>query len=62
LLFTGAASYSVDAGSSDAGGSAPGVAMDLLILAIAAALLTWILLNGMNPSHFTAPAGEPNAA
>jgi hypothetical protein len=31
--------------------------MRLLILAVAAALLTWILLNGANPIHFTAPAG-----
>jgi putative oxidoreductase len=31
--------------------------MGLLALAIAAALLTWILLNGTNPIHFTAPAG-----
>jgi len=31
------------------------VAMGLLILAVGAAVLTWILLNGTNPIHFTAP-------
>jgi putative oxidoreductase len=57
LLFTGAGGYSVDArvfGRWQFGGR---VAMGLLALAIAAALLTWILLNGTNPIHFTAPAG-----
>ena len=28
----------------------------LLIVAIAAAILTWILLNGINLIHFSAPA------
>jgi putative oxidoreductase len=31
--------------------------MGLLVPAIAAALLTWILLNGANPNHLTAPEG-----
>jgi len=31
--------------------------MGLLVPAIAAALLTWILLNGANPIHLTAPEG-----
>jgi putative oxidoreductase len=55
LLFTGAGRYSIDArvlGRSRFGARA---AMSLLVLAVAAALLTWILLNGTNPIHFTAP-------
>jgi putative oxidoreductase len=28
-------------------------------VAVAAALLTWILLNGTNPIHFTAPPAAP---
>jgi putative oxidoreductase len=57
LLFTGAGAYSVDArlfGSTRVGVR---IAVGLLIVAVAAALLTWILLNGTNPIHFTAPAG-----
>jgi hypothetical protein len=38
------------------------VALGLLLLAIAAALLTWILLDGTNPIHFTTPEGRPIAA
>ena len=34
----------------------PAVVIGLLIVAIAAAILTWILLNGTNPIHFSAPA------
>ena len=57
LLFTGAGSYSVDARIFGRWRLSAQVAMGLLILAIAAALLTWILLNGTNPIHFTAPEG-----
>jgi putative oxidoreductase len=57
LLFTGAGSYSVDARIFGRWRFSPRVAMGLLILAVAAALLTWILLNGTNPIHFTAPEG-----
>ena len=39
-----------------------GIALGLLVVAIAAAILTWILLNGTNPIHFTAPAGQPKPA
>jgi putative oxidoreductase len=55
LLFAGPGGYSADArifGRSAVGGR---VAMGLLVVAIAAALLTWMLLNGSNPIHFTAP-------
>jgi putative oxidoreductase len=56
LLFAGAGGYSVDA--KVVGGSRVDVriAVSLVVLAIAAALLTWISLNGANPIHFTAPA------
>jgi putative oxidoreductase len=57
LLFTGAGSYSVDATIFGRWRFSPRVAMGLLVLAIAAALLTWILLNGTNPIHLTAPEG-----
>jgi putative oxidoreductase len=62
LLFTGAGSYSVDARIFGRFRLSARVATGLLILAIAAALLTWILLNGTNPIHFTAPEGQPLAA
>ena len=55
LLFVGPGGYSADArifGRSEVGVR---VATGLLVVAIAAALLTWILLNGSNPIHFTAP-------
>jgi putative oxidoreductase len=29
----------------------------LFVVAIAAAVATWILLNGTNPIHFSGPAG-----
>jgi hypothetical protein len=34
------------------------VVIGLLIVAIAAAILTWILLNGTNPIHFSAPPAK----
>jgi putative oxidoreductase len=55
LLFTGAGLYSVDARMLGRTRLDVRIAVGLLILAIAAALLTWILLNGANPIHFTAP-------
>ena len=57
LLFTGAGGYSVDARIFGRWRFSARVAMGLLVLAIGAALLTWILLNGTNPIHFTDPAG-----
>src|SRR6478672_12224316 len=59
LLFTGAGRYSVDARIFGSWRFSVRVALGLLVVAIAAALLTWILLNGTNPIHFTAPAGQP---
>jgi putative oxidoreductase len=56
LLFAGAGSYSVDARIFGNWRFGVRVAVRLLVVAIAAALLTWTLLNGTNPIHFTAPA------
>jgi hypothetical protein len=55
LLFTGAGLYSVDARILGRTQFNVRVAVGLLVLAVAAALLTWILLNGANPIHLTAP-------
>ena len=55
LLFTGAGVYSVDARMLGRPRFDVRIAVGLLVVAIAAALLTWILLNGANPIHFTAP-------
>jgi uncharacterized membrane protein YphA (DoxX/SURF4 family) len=57
LLFTGAGACSVDARIFGNWRFGVRVAFGLLVVAIAAALATWILLNGSNPIHFTAPAG-----
>jgi putative oxidoreductase len=59
LLFTGAGAYSVDARVFGRAGWPARVAVGLLVVAVAAALLTWILLNGTNPIHFTAPPAAP---
>ena len=55
LLFTGAGAYSVDARLFGRTVWSARMAIGLLIVAIAAAILTWILLNGSNPIHFSAP-------
>ena len=55
LLFTGAGAYSVDARVFGRTGWSARVAVGLLIVAIAAGVLTWIALNPTNPIHFTAP-------
>ena len=56
LLFTGAGIYSVEARVFGRSRFGVRIALGLLVRAIAAALVTWILLNGANPLHFTAPA------
>ncbi|WP_193047664.1 DoxX family protein [Mycolicibacterium baixiangningiae] len=56
LLFAGAGAYSVDARVSRIRWTTRTAAI-LLGLAIAAAVVTWIALNGTNPIHFTAPTG-----
>jgi uncharacterized membrane protein YphA (DoxX/SURF4 family) len=55
LLFVGAGAYSVDARLFGRTTWSPRIAIGLLILAIAAAILTWVVLNGTNPIHFSAP-------
>jgi uncharacterized membrane protein YphA (DoxX/SURF4 family) len=55
LLFAAAGGYSVDARVFGRSRISVRIAVGLLVVAIAAALLTWILLNGANPIHFTAP-------
>ena len=55
LLFTGAGAYSVDARVFGRTRWSARIAVGLLIVAIAAAILTWMALNGTNPIHFTAP-------
>lgn len=55
LLFTGAGAYSIDARVFGRWRFGNRVAVGLLMIAIAAALLTWMVLNGSNPIHFTAP-------
>ena len=56
LLFTGAGAYSVDARVFGRQRWSPRIAVGLLVLAFAVAILTWILLNGTNPIHFSSPA------
>jgi uncharacterized membrane protein YphA (DoxX/SURF4 family) len=56
LLFTGAGEYSVDAKVFGRRRWSAKIALGLLVLAFAVAILTWILLNGTNPIHFSSPA------
>ena len=56
LLFTGAGSYSVDAKVFGKPRWSPKIGAGLLVLAFAVAVLTWLLLNGENPIHFSSPA------
>ena len=52
----GAGAYSVDARALGRLRWSPRIALGLLVLAFAVAILTWILLNGTNPIHFSSPA------
>ena len=56
LLFTGAGEYSVDAKVLGRRRWSVKIAVGLLVLAFAVAILTWIVLNGTNPIHFSSPA------
>lgn len=56
LLFTGAGVYSLDEKLWGRASWPRLVAVPLLVVAIVAAVATWIVLNGNNPIHFTAPA------
>ena len=55
LLFTGAGSYSLDYKLWGRANWPRLVAVTLLVVAIVAAVVTWVALNGTNPIHFTAP-------
>lgn len=55
LLFAGAGAYSVDARVLSRIRWSTRIAVGLLVLAVAAAILTWVVLNGTNPIHLTAP-------
>jgi putative oxidoreductase len=55
LLFTGAGAYSVDSRVFGRTAWSVRIAVGLLVVAVAAALVTWIVLNGTNPIHFSAP-------
>jgi putative oxidoreductase len=57
LLFTGAGVFSVDAKVFGRPRWPGFVTVGLSVVAIAAAVATWILLNGTNPIHFSSPAG-----
>jgi uncharacterized membrane protein YphA (DoxX/SURF4 family) len=57
LLFTGAGAYSLDAKFFGRARWPGFVAIVLFIVAIAAAVATWILLNGSNPLHLSDPTG-----
>jgi hypothetical protein len=57
LLFAGPGSYSVDAKIVRNLRVGARLAVGLLVVTFAAAVLTWILLNGTNPIHFIAPEG-----
>ncbi|AKS32930.1 DoxX family protein [Mycolicibacterium goodii] len=57
LLFTGAGRWSVDHRLFGRSTVPRAIAVGLLVAGVAAAILTWILLNGVNPIHFRAPEG-----
>jgi putative oxidoreductase len=58
LLFTGAGAYSVDAKVLGRTVWSTKIAVALLVVAFAAAILTWIALYGVNPIHFTEPTQQ----
>ena len=55
LLFTGAGALSVDARVFGRTVWPTKITVGLLLVAFAAAVVTWIVLNGTNPIHFNAP-------
>lgn len=55
LLFTGAGGYAFDARFSQRFSWSMRVRLALVALAFAAAIVTWMVLYGVNPFHFTAP-------
>lgn len=57
LLFTGAGGLSLDARLFGRPRWPAAIAVGLLVLAIVAAIVTWIVLNGTNPINFGRPQG-----
>jgi putative oxidoreductase len=57
LLLTGAGGFSVDARVLGRARWPSAVTVGLFVVAVAAAVATWVLLNGINPIHLTDPAG-----
>jgi putative oxidoreductase len=57
LLFAGAGAYSLDAKLFGRHRWPGVISIGLLIIGIAAAVATWILLNGTNPLHLSKPTG-----
>jgi uncharacterized membrane protein YphA (DoxX/SURF4 family) len=55
LLFTGAGKYSVDSRLWGRDTWPRAVSIVLLVVAVAAAVTTWVVLNGTNPIHLSAP-------
>jgi uncharacterized membrane protein YphA (DoxX/SURF4 family) len=56
LLFTGAGNYSVDARVFGRPQWPGAVTVGLFLVGVAAAVATWVLLNGTNPLHTSNPA------
>lgn len=56
LLFAGAGAYSLDARFFGRHRWPGVISIGLLVVGIAAAVATWVLLNGSNPLHLTNPA------
>jgi putative oxidoreductase len=57
LLFTGAGAYSLDAKLFRRHRWPGVISVGLLVIGIAAAVATWVLLNGPNPMHLTNQKG-----
>lgn len=57
LLFTGAGAHSLDQRLWARADWPRPVSVTLFVIAIAAAVATWVFLNGTNPFHLTAPGG-----
>lgn len=57
LLFAGAGAYSLDAKFFGRHRWPGAISIVFLVIGIAAAVATWVLLNGTNPLQLTAPAG-----
>lgn len=57
LLFAGAGGYSVDARLLSRVYWSARTVTALFVLAVVAAVVTWIALNGTNPIHVTSPTG-----